>query len=181
MIARLWKLALDLCERLCGKAAWTAGAVVTLVLVAVALHPHWVGPEQPLPFSHLVHAGYKQISCLFCHNGADRSPEAGMPEEAKCLLCHDRIITDFAPIKQLRQYHDSRTPIPWVRVYKLSDFVFFNHEMHIRKNVDCGECHGDVKGMDRIMLPQTLDMGWCVDCHRKPENKASVDCLTCHR
>jgi hypothetical protein len=181
MSGRLRDLARRLGGRLGGKLAWGAVALAALALAAVAVRPQAVGPEQPIPFSHLVHAGYKQISCLFCHDSADRSPDAGMPEVAKCLLCHDRIIPDFPPIKKLRAYYDSRTPIPWVRVYKLSDFVFFNHEMHIRKNIDCGQCHGEVKDMDRIMLNQDLVMGWCVDCHRKPENKASVDCWLCHR
>jgi predicted CXXCH cytochrome family protein len=66
-------------------------------------------------------------------------------------------------------------------VYKVSDFAYFNHEPHLRKGVDCGVCHGDVKSMDRIILNQTLTMGFCVDCHRKPEYKATVDCWACHR
>ena len=181
MIAWGLRLARYLCARLCARLEWAAAAVAVVLLTALALFPHRVGPEQPLPFSHLVHAGYKQISCLFCHDGADRSPVAGVPEVSKCLLCHDHIIPDFAPIQQLRGYSASRTPIPWKRVYQLSDYAFFNHEMHVRQGVDCGQCHGDVKAMDRILLNQKLEMGFCVDCHRREEYKVSVDCWLCHR
>jgi hypothetical protein len=152
-----------------------------LALTLFALRPYRVGPSQPIPFSHRVHAGDKQISCLFCHDGADRSPDAGMPAVGKCLLCHNVIIPDFAPIQRLHGYYDRGRPVPWVRVYRLNDFVFFNHEMHVRRNVDCGHCHGNVKGMDRIILNEKLEMGFCVDCHRRPEYKASVDCWVCHR
>ena len=161
---------------------WPAAIVAALgVMGTFALHPYPVGPKQPLPFSHRIHAGLKQISCVFCHDGVDRSSNAGLPEVGKCLLCHNVIIPNFEPIQKLHTYYETNSPIPWQRVYPLPDFVFFNHQMHIRRGVDCGHCHGDVKSMDRIQLNQTLTMGFCVDCHRKPEYNASVDCYTCHR
>jgi hypothetical protein len=160
---------------------WALLALVILVAGLVAWHPYRVGPAQPIPFSHHVHATYKQISCLFCHDGADRSPEAGVPEVDKCLLCHNVIVPHFEPISRLHGYADRGQPVPWVRVYKLPEFVFFDHQMHIRRNVDCSECHGDVRSMDRIMKMKPFTMGFCVDCHLRPEYQASVDCWTCHR
>ncbi|HEY3397544.1 MAG TPA: cytochrome c3 family protein [Armatimonadota bacterium] len=161
---------------------WWLGVAVALAgLALLAAHPQRVGPEQPLPFSHRLHAGDKGISCYFCHPGADRSSVAGLPEVGKCMVCHRVIAPDFAPIKRLRQYYDTGTPIPWVRVYRLSDYVFFNHAAHLRRGVDCAVCHGNVQGMDRVALNQKLTMGFCVDCHRRPEYQASVDCWRCHR
>lgn len=115
---------------------------------------------------------------MFCHNGAERSPVAGMPEEEKCLLCHNVIIRDFGPVRQLHDYYRRGEPIPWVRVYQLPEYEHFNHEMHLAKGVDCSECHGDVKAMDRVIVPYTIDMGFCVDCHR--QHDAPVDCSICH-
>ncbi len=159
---------------------------VATVLIAVALllsaraviHPYPVGPEQPLPFSHRVHSGDRGISCFFCHHDADRSPKAGMPSVAKCLLCHNVIVRQLPPIQRLHGYYDRREPIPWVRVYRLPDHAHFNHELHLAAGVDCGKCHGDVKGMDRIVQVMPMEMGFCVDCHR--EEEAPVNCLTCH-
>jgi hypothetical protein len=166
---------------LAGRAWWLLLAASLAVLIVLAVHPAPVGPEQPIPFSHRLHAGDKGISCLFCHDDADRSPEPGLPELQKCLLCHNVIAVNLPPIQKLHQYYDSGQPVPWVRVYRLSDFAFFNHAAHVRRNVDCSVCHGDVKDMDRIVLNQKLEMGFCVDCHRQPQNHESVDCWLCHR
>ncbi|MFQ6132393.1 MAG: cytochrome c3 family protein [Armatimonadota bacterium] len=141
--------------------------------------PYPIGPEQPLPFSHRVHAGDKQISCLFCHAFADRGPRAGIPALATCLLCHERIIPEFPPIQELRTHYANGRPVEWVKTSEMPDFVYFNHQMHVRKGVDCGRCHGNVKAMDRILAVHEFSMGFCVDCHR--EEQASDDCLICHR
>ena len=160
-------------------AAGAAIAVAFLVLFTVyELHPYEVGPAQPIPISHRIHAGVRGISCLFCHDGADRSQNAGMPEVRKCLLCHNVIITGFDPIRKLRGYFDRGEPVPWRRVYVLPDYVHFNHEMHLAGGIDCGECHGDVKRMDRIIQAMPIEMGFCIDCHKK--NDAPVSCPTCH-
>ncbi len=177
MRERLLRLGAALAPRLWW--ALVVGAVVTLGYLA--LDAGGSGPAQPLPFSHRLHAGDKQISCLFCHSSADRSSVAGVPEVAKCLLCHNVIATGFEPIQELRRYAQERRPVSWVRVYRLPDFAFFDHRAHVAHDVDCGVCHGDVQGMDRVKLNQRLNMGWCVDCHRQPEYGVSVDCAVCHR
>ena len=164
------------------KAAWAAGGAGLLVLLVSfgqsLVYPYAVGPEQPLPFSHQVHAGDREISCFFCHDAADRSQDAGMPSVSKCLLCHHVIIHDFPPIQELHGYDRRQEPIPWVRVYPVPYYVRFNHEVHLTAGVDCGQCHGDVKQMDRILIPQPITMGFCVDCHRR--HNATVDCTVCH-
>jgi hypothetical protein len=146
-----------------------------------ALRPYRAGPKQPIPFSHYRHAGIRGISCYFCHTGADRSPVAGLPSVQKCLLCHNVIAPHFTPISKLHEAYETAVPMRWKRVYRLPDFAHFNHEAHLAKGVDCGECHGDVKAMNRIVPHERLTMGFCVDCHRRPEYQASVDCWVCHR
>lgn len=164
------------------RAGWALGGIVAAAafvwLTKVLVVPYRVGPEQPLPFSHRIHAGVRQISCMFCHDSVDRSSNAGMPEVAKCLLCHHIILHEFPPIQKLHGYYDRGQPVPWVRVYRLMDYEHFNHEMHLAKGIDCRECHGDVKAMDRITIVYTIDMGFCIDCHRR--HGAPVDCTICH-
>lgn len=159
-----------------------AGVIVAGVWLLIftwrTIRPYPAGPGQPIPISHRIHAGVRGISCLFCHDGADRSPNAGMPEVRKCLLCHNVIIKDFQPIRDLRAYFDRSQPIPWQRIYTLPDYAHFSHEMHLAGGIDCGECHGDVKNMDRIVQAMPMEMGFCIDCHRK--NDAPVLCTICH-
>jgi hypothetical protein len=170
-------------EKTAGRRGLAAAGGIVIAVAALALigynlvFPYAVGPRQPLPFSHHIHAGVREISCLYCHDGADRSPVAGIPAVAKCELCHRVIIRDFPEIRQLRGYYERSEPIPWVRVNLLPDYGHFSHEMHLAKGIDCGQCHGDVKAMDRI-LPSYFHMGFCIDCHR--QNNASVDCVICH-
>jgi hypothetical protein len=136
------------------------------------------GPAQPIPFSHRIHADTKQINCFFCHPYASESSNAGIPPVEKCLLCHSVVASQFGPIHKIQEYDLRREGIPWVRVNKLPEFVRFNHQCHIAGGHDCGECHGDVKAMDRVRPVKKFDMNYCVTCHR--QNKVTVDCYTCH-
>jgi len=156
------------------------------VLAALALvwgyfyyYPERLGPEQPIHFSHRIHATERGISCLFCHPGAMNTPRAGIPPLETCLLCHSRIIVDYPEILKLRASYDENKPVEWVRVNTLPDFVYFDHQAHIRAGFDCGHCHGDVAAMDRVRLVHDFQMGFCVQCHR--DNHFSHDCLICHR
>jgi hypothetical protein len=137
-----------------------------------------IGPEQPIPFSHRVHAGDKNIQCQFCHPYVERSKFPGIPPVEKCLYCHNYIIKNFPWIQKEHEYYNTKTPTPWVKVSYIPEFVFFNHQRHIKKKLLCDECHGQVKTMDRLKENRFL-MGFCVDCHR--EKKANLDCwLACH-
>ncbi len=158
-------------------AIWVAGLAGLTVLGAV-YYPGDIGTKQPIPFSHRVHAGDKQIGCLMCHPFALDRAVAGIPPIETCMLCHSRIIIHYPAIEQVRRHHDMNEPIWWVRVSYLPDLVHFNHSMHLKMGVDCGHCHGDVKGMDRIVLPQTFEMGFCIQCHR--DYAGTRDCFTCH-
>jgi len=157
----------------------TLGLLVGAVYIMGFYGRVGVAKEQPIPFSHRVHAGDKQIGCFMCHPEAMISARAGVPPLETCMLCHARIAVAYPPIQDLRAHYFENRPVIWNRVNILPEFVYFNHSVHIHRLVDCGACHGNVPEMDRIALPQELIMGFCIDCHKK--EKASHDCFTCHR
>lgn len=170
-----------------GLPRWPAVAAVAVILLSAAaalvyldqLYPVGLGPRQPIPFSHRVHAGVKRISCLMCHEGATRSSRAGIPPLETCMLCHARIIRNYPYIAKLRGDVAQNIPVVWERVNWVPEFVYFDHSMHLRRGIDCGHCHGDVRQMDRVAEARKFEMGFCVQCHR--DNKATHDCFTCHR
>jgi hypothetical protein len=137
-----------------------------------------LGPEQPIAFSHRVHAGVKKIDCRFCHPYVARSIHPGLPPVEKCLYCHNYIIANHPEIQKEHQYYNTRTPTPWVKANFLAEHVMFNHERHIKKDIQCEACHGRVEAQDRIQ-GKRFEMGFCIECHR--ERKANLDCwLACH-
>ncbi len=133
------------------------------------------GPAQPIFFSHRRHAGVFEIDCLYCHSNTDISPVAAMPSVQLCLGCH-RVVRAASPeIQKLRGYESNGEPIPWQRIYKLSDFAQFNHGRHILAAVECQECHGEVQEYDVLWQWAPLTMGWCLECHRQPtEDEAKL-------
>ncbi len=138
-----------------------------------------MGDEQPIPFSHRVHANDKKISCFFCHPESMSTARAGIPPLETCMLCHARIAVTYPPIQNLRKHYFDNTPVLWQRVHILPEFVYFDHSMHIHRQIDCSVCHGNVPRMDRIVLQQKLKMGFCIGCHK--ENRVTHDCFVCHR
>ena len=135
-------------------------------------------PVQPVAFSHKAHAGDQAIPCLYCHRYAQKSPVAGIPALSDCRACHQFIAPEAPEVKKLMGYWDKKEPIPWVRVHRVPDHVYFPHMMHLRAGLECGTCHGEVAAMERLSRVASLKMGWCLECHR--ERKASIDCWTCH-
>ena len=165
--------------------------VVTLVIASVAFTQSFSvslglqkGPEQPIKFSHKLHAGQLGVDCLYCHYGAIKSPIANIPAVSVCMGCHKIAVADRPEIKKLSDYFNRGEPVPWVEVYKLPQHVKFNHKRHVLANVACTQCHGPVQQMDVIVQYPSLKMGWCVSCHRQNLNDAnfpaSMDCLVCH-
>jgi hypothetical protein len=145
---------------------------------AIMLYPADLGTRQPISFSHRVHAGKKEISCLMCHPHVTTRAVAGIPPLETCMLCHSRIAVHYPEIEKVRAHFDQNEPVLWNRVAYIPDLVHFNHGVHLTAGVDCSRCHGDVKAMDRIVLHRKFIMGFCIQCHR--ENNASQDCFTCH-
>jgi hypothetical protein len=145
---------------------------------------HFFGlrPEaiQPIAFSHQTHVETVQLECLACHISAERGPKAGIPDIRTCWGCHAGMATDHPEIKKIAAYQGRGEDIPWQRVYGWNDeaHVRFNHAPHIRAEVECAMCHGNVAAMtvaDRVV---DHTMGFCIDCHK--QRKVSNDCQTCH-
>jgi hypothetical protein len=137
--------------------------------------------EQPIAFSHKAHA-QSGIQCQFCHSGVNKSPVAGIPSVELCMGCHEHVATDQEPIQELTGYWERGEAIPWNRVNKQPDYVFFNHSSHISSGVSCGSCHGDVANMTVAEPVVHMNMGFCLGCHAEQENKdALYDCVVCHR
>lgn len=158
--------------------------IITIVLFGIFLMPgRGVGysPSQPIPFSHQRHAGIRKMQCLYCHSNVDKSPHANVPSSSVCMNCHRVVLTDSPWIKKLTEAHDKNEPIQWVNVHVLPDYVYFNHQRHIQKGIACETCHGNVASMEQVKQVNPLTMGWCVNCHRQPQNQAPLDCNTCHR
>ena len=152
------------------------GLLVTAVWLVQAEEPY--APDQPIAFDHKVHVTDHDIQCLYCHTYADRSPFAGVPSVERCMGCHLIVARQSPEVETLNDYWQRGEPISWVKVNVLPRFVHFNHEAHVRAEVQCQECHGAVESMSKVARVASLEMGWCLDCHR--EEEASVDCLTCH-
>lgn len=137
-----------------------------------------IGPEQPIPFSHNVHAGVKQIQCRFCHPYVAYSNFPGIPPVEKCLYCHKYIIPKHPWIQKEHEYFDTQTPTPWVKVNYVPEHVLFNHQRHIHSEIACEECHGPVRDRHRMPSKDWL-MDECIGCHRK--KNANIGCwLACH-
>jgi hypothetical protein len=124
-------------------------------------------PEQPIAFSHAVHAGQYEIDCQYCHVGAERSRHASVPASSVCMNCHTHVKTDSPEIQKVAASVREGTPIQWVRVHRLPDHAFFSHANHVTADLKCQTCHGPVEQMVRVEQVEPMTMGWCLDCHRK--------------
>lgn len=125
-------------------------------------------PEQPVPYSHKLHAGDLGIDCRYCHANIERSHEAMVPPTQACMGCHAVVKKDSPKLTAVRASWSSGNPVEWVRVHRLADYVFFDHSVHLAAGVGCVSCHGRVDQMDVVRQDQPLNMGWCLECHRNP-------------
>jgi hypothetical protein len=125
-------------------------------------------PDQPVPFSHKHHVQGLGLQCQYCHTTVEKSSYAGIPPTRTCMNCHAQIWTNAQLLEPVRNSWASGQSIPWTRVHDLPDYVFFNHEIHVNKGVGCESCHGRVDEMPLMYQQNTLQMEWCLDCHRNP-------------
>lgn len=127
-------------------------------------------PQQPIPFSHKLHAGDMGMDCRYCHNTVERAADAAIPPTHTCMNCHKELVkTDSPKLKLARDSYASGESIPWVRIHQLPDYAYFDHRPHIAAGVGCASCHGRIDQMVVVQMDQPLSMGWCLDCHRDPE------------
>ncbi|MBK7704450.1 MAG: cytochrome c3 family protein [Acidobacteria bacterium] len=123
---------------------------------------------QPVQFSHKHHVGDDGIDCRYCHTAVETSSSAGMPPTQTCMNCHTQIWADSPYLESVRASFRDNKPIEWVRVHDLPEFAYFNHSIHVAKGVGCASCHGDIANMASVYQQNTLQMEWCLACHRDP-------------
>ena len=129
----------------------------------------FVEREQPVQFSHKHHVGDDGIDCRYCHTSVESSSSAGLPSTKTCMNCHSQIWNDSPYLEIVRQSWRDNKPIEWTRVHDLPDYVYFNHSIHVAKGVGCNTCHGQVDDMALVYQAKSLQMEWCLECHREPE------------
>lgn len=129
-------------------------------------------PDQPIKFSHKVHAGDNKIDCLYCHSNADDGKSAGLPSAGLCMNCHQVVRNGTNSgqfeINKIVDAYENNKDIEWIRIHNLPDHVFFNHAQHVNVGKrECQECHGDVENTHILKQEHDLSMGWCLDCHKE--------------
>lgn len=156
------------------------GIVVIILLVAslaAAASLYYWGPAvtgqgiqkvQPVQFTHSHHVGGLGIDCRYCHFGVEKSSYSQVPPTKVCMNCHSQMYTDALILEPVRESWRTETPVNWIKVHNLSDFVYFNHSAHVNKGIGCAECHGRVDQMPLMYQASTLHMRWCLECHMDP-------------
>ena len=125
--------------------------------------------DQPVPFSHKHHVQGMGIDCRYCHTTVEESAFAGIPPTETCMTCHSQIWTEAPLLEPVRESYRTNTSLQWNRVHDLPDFVYFDHSIHLSKGIGCQSCHGQVDEMPLMWKENTLNMEWCLECHRAPE------------
>ena len=125
--------------------------------------------DQPIPFSHQHHVGGLGIDCRYCHTSVEVSASAGLPPTRTCMNCHSQIWSQSPMLEPVRASFRDGESIEWVRVHDLPDFVYFDHSAHVNRGVGCTTCHGRVDRMPLMYQEKSLQMEWCLDCHRQPQ------------
>ncbi len=129
----------------------------------------FVAREQPVQFSHKHHVGDDGIDCRYCHTTVETTATAGMPATKTCMNCHSQLFANSPYLEIVRESWRTGQPIKWTRVHDLPDFSYFNHSIHVNKGVGCSSCHGRVDLMPLMWNTASLQMEWCLQCHRNPE------------
>jgi hypothetical protein len=125
--------------------------------------------EQPVPFNHKHHVGDIGIDCRYCHTSVEDSAFAGIPPTKTCMNCHGELYNDSPTLEPVRESFRTGQPLQWTRVHDLADFAYFNHSIHVSAGFACETCHGPVNKMPLMWREHSLQMRWCLDCHRNPE------------
>ena len=154
-----------------------SGAVLAGLVMAILLNinrldyvSHVGMPkDQPVPFSHKHHVTGMGLDCRFCHTTVEDAAFAGIPPTETCMGCHSLVWTEAPMLEPVRASFRDNTALEWTRIHDLPDFVYFKHDIHIAKGIGCQTCHGQVDQMPLTWKAHTLNMEWCLECHRAPE------------
>ena len=157
--------------RIISGALLLGGFVVGAVTYYVTPEYSRVGymPTQPVAFDHSLHVAQLGMDCRYCHTHVDRSGHSNVPATHTCMTCHSMVKTDAETLAPVRESYETGEPIPWVRVHRSPDFVYFNHAVHVNRGISCVECHGNVDEMEVVYHAKSLSMSFCLECHRQPE------------
>lgn len=154
------------------------GLLVGGILLTVLLVQNWspytrepagIAIEQPVRFSHEIHSDVLNIECLYCHKNAEVSAYAGIPDTHTCMSCHAQIATYSELLEPVRTSYETGERLEWEKVHNLADHVYFDHSAHVSGGVGCETCHGRVDQMAIVWQAEVMTMGWCLECHREPE------------
>lgn len=147
--------------------------ILALVVVGASLAAVWpsttnqgYSPDQPIPFSHRLHAGVNKIPCQYCHSDVEKSRHASVPSLNVCMNCHRVVKVDSPWIQEITKHFNENKPVEWVRIHELPNFVYFPHKRHVGAGVSCQQCHGPIETMDKVYQYAPLTMGWCMECHK---------------
>ena len=147
-------------------------------------------PDQPIAYSHKLHAGQMKIDCQYCHTGVTKGRHALVPSANICMNCHSMARKKQPEIIKLTKYYEENTPIPWKRIHKIPEYAYCNHSVHVNKGIKCETCHGNIADMEKVSQMKGWTMTACLDCHREPrqflpylENvkNGPTNCAACHR
>jgi menaquinone reductase, multiheme cytochrome c subunit len=156
-----------------------AGALFMGATDPQTLNPGYM-PDQPVPFSHKLHAGDLKMDCRYCHTNVDKAAHASVPATSTCINCHSgmapdggapllsAVHSDSEKLRAVRESWETDESIPWIRIHRLPDFVFFNHSAHVNRGVSCVTCHGRIDTMEKVYQAEELSMAWCIECHNNP-------------
>ena len=145
-----------------------AGYVFTQISRSSYITGQFLEKQQPVQFSHKHHNGDDGIDCRYCHTSVETGASAGIPPTQTCMNCHNQLYSDSEYLEPVRASYRDNKPIEWQRVHDLPGFVYFNHSIHIAKGVGCSTCHGQIDEMPAVYQENTLQMEWCLSCHRDP-------------
>ena len=149
-----------------------AGLLAGVAGYAYVSHPRTLdtgySPEQPVPYSHKLHAGTMGIDCTYCHYTVTKAGFAAVPTTETCMNCHAKVKEKSEKLAPVRESYKTGNPVEWIQIHKLPDYVYFNHRAHISAGVSCVVCHGRIDQMVEVHQVQPLNMAWCLECHRNP-------------
>ncbi|MCF8260215.1 MAG: cytochrome c family protein [Melioribacteraceae bacterium] len=147
-------------------------------------------PEQPIAYSHKLHAGLMEIDCQYCHTGVEKGRHALVPSVNICMNCHAVARKDRPEIIKLTEYYEKGIPVPWKRIHKVPEYAYFNHSVHVNTGIQCETCHGEIREMEVVQQVRSFTMANCLSCHRNPQENlpyltevknGPVNCAACHR
>lgn len=149
-----------------------AGLLTTVAGALYLAHPRVqnVGyqPVQPVPYSHKLHAGAMGMDCTYCHYTVTKSGFAAVPPTEVCMNCHSAVRKESKKLLPVRESYETGKPVEWLKIHKLPDYVYFNHQAHVTSGVSCVSCHGRIDQMVEVRQVEPLNMAWCLACHRDP-------------